>query len=64
MNFSYKYEFLVKLKEIKNEFKHISFPTKREISQTILTVVILILLTCLCLWIIDSVLIYILSKLI
>ncbi len=64
MIFLYKNKFLVKVKEIKTEFDNITWSNKKELSQTSLMVVILIILVCVALWIIDSTLIYIVTKLI
>lgn len=62
MGFLYKYKFLSKINEIKNEFKLIFWPNKREIIQTILMVIVVVILTCLFLWIIDAVLVYVISS--
>jgi preprotein translocase subunit SecE len=53
-----------KLKETKNELKLISWPSKKEVNQTILIVLILIVLTSACFWFIDSILVYIISQLV
>lgn len=64
MFFLYKNNFLQKINEIKNEFKIISWASKQEITQSILMVIVLVVLTCFCLWIIDSILVYAISRLI
>jgi len=50
------------LNNIKVEIKNIHWPTKKDVNQTTLMVVIIILLTSMTLWIIDSLLTYIISK--
>ena len=58
------YNLLSKLKEIKKEFLNVSWPDRKEINQTILIVVFLILLTSIVLWIVDTILINLISKII
>jgi len=52
------------LKDIKLEIKNIHWPEKKEINQTTLMVLIIVLSTSIILWIIDSLLTYIVSKII
>jgi preprotein translocase subunit SecE len=50
--------------EIKSEIKNITWPNKKEINQSMLTVTIIIILTSLIIWIVDSILTFIISKII
>lgn len=52
------------IKDIKTEIKQIHWPKKKDINQATLMVLLIVLLTSIILWIIDSILIYIISKII
>jgi preprotein translocase SecE subunit len=62
MKFFNKYYLSTKIKEVKKEIKTITWAPKKEISQTILIVIILVSLVSIFLWIIDSILMYFVSK--
>ncbi len=59
-----KSQTLLFFKDIKSEIKNIYWPKKKEINQTLLMVVIITLLTSITLWIIDSILTRIITKMI
>lgn len=61
---SYKNKIFFKIKEVNDEIKNISWPNKKDVTQTIIIVIIFIIFTILVLWMVDSILIYILSKLV
>ncbi|MDP2762991.1 MAG: preprotein translocase subunit SecE, partial [Enterobacteriaceae bacterium] len=50
------------LHEAKNELKIITWPNRKEITQSTLSVIAIISCTSLILWILDSILTYIISK--
>ena len=64
MFFLKKDNILLKIKEIKKEIRNISWSDGKEITQTILIIFVLIFITSVFLWIIDSLLVYIIAKLI
>lgn len=63
MKFKNNYNFL-KIKEIKSEIKNISWPERKDSFQTVLIVLIFILISMLFFYIIDSILIFVLSKIV
>ncbi len=63
--FSFKkgsYLFFSKFEDIKREFKSISWSNRKEIGQTVSVVMIFIFFTSVFLWIIDSILVYLITK--
>ncbi len=62
MHFLNKNNIYFIIKEIKHEIKNISWPNKKEINQSTLIIMIILLLTSLVLWIIDSIFTYIISN--
>lgn len=64
MFFLKKDNILLKIKEVKKEFRNITWSNGKEITQTILIVFVLIFIASIFLWIIDSLLVYIIAKLI
>ena len=65
MSFFHKYNYFVsKFEDVKKEFRSISWSGRAEIWQTISIVMILIFFTSVFLWIIDSILVYLIAKII
>ena len=60
----YKHLMFTFVNNLKIEVKNIHWPSKKEINQTTLMVIIITLLASIILWITDSILTYIVSKLI
>ena len=58
----YKSEIIIMISGLKLELKSISWPNKKEINQTAVIIIAIISATSLILWIIDSILTYIISK--
>jgi len=58
---SYKDKVIFFVNDIKSEIKNICWPGKNDISQTGLIIIIIILLTSIVIWLIDSLLTYIIS---
>jgi len=50
--------------ELKSEIKSIVWPDKKEVNQTMLTVTIIIISSSLIIWLIDSMLTFLISKII
>lgn len=62
--FIYKQTILVFVHGLKMEVKTIYWPTKKEMNQTTLMVIVITLLASIILWIVDSILTYIISKIV
>lgn len=62
MHFLNKNNIYFIIKEIKHEIRNISWPNKKEINQSTLIIMIILLLTSFVLWIIDSIFTYIISN--
>lgn len=58
----YKEKIKLYIRDTRVEFSNISWASRDDVKQTVLVVMLIVFFTSLCLWIIDSILTYIISK--